>query len=134
MSTSLLEDPSKEPLEIILTPYKGITHVPSDVGGGGVETFVFIELQKCFQKAGFVAEGMLGNIIWGFEQCGYDARAVAAGLTRLRDLGYIYYSDKHRLPIHEFNFNPRYPVWIRYQDKFKKLFVQPESIPNLIMV
>lgn len=124
LPSSTLIDPTKEPLHIIHTPYEGITHVPADVGQGGPETLVFIELQKCFKKAGFVAEGMLSNIIWGFEQCGYDPRAVAAGLMKLRSLGYTFYSDERRNPIDEQNFDPKLPVWIRYTPKMTALFAK----------
>jgi hypothetical protein len=127
LPASTLIDPTKEPLHIIHTPYSGITHVPADVGQGGPETLVFIELQKCFKKAGFVAEGMLSNIIWGFEQCGYDPRAVAAGLMKLRSLGYTYYSDERRNPIDEQNFNPKLPVWIRYTPKMTALFAKLDT-------
>ena len=124
LPTSVLQDPSKEPLQVILKPYSGITHVPPELGQGGPETLVFIELQKCFKKANFVAEGMLSNIIWGFEQCGYDARAVASGVTKLRTLGYIFFSDERGNPVHEQNFDPKKPVWIRYTDKFRTLLIR----------
>ena len=106
LPSSVLQDPTKEPLKVILSPYKGITHVPSDLGREDVATFVFVELQRCFTKAGNVAEGMLSNIIWGFEECGYDPRHVAAGLTQLRKLDYIFYSDERGNPIYEQNFDP----------------------------
>lgn len=121
LPSSLLENPEQEPLNIILEPYRGISHIPAEVGLGGPETMVFVELQKCFKKSGFVAEGMLGNIIWGFEQCGYDPRAVASGLGKLKELGYIYYSDEKGNPISEQNFDPEKPVWIRYGEKMKRL-------------
>lgn len=124
LPTSVLQDPSLEPLHIILRPYSGITHVPAELGQGGPETLAFIELQKCFKKANFVAEGMLANIIWGFEQCGYDPRAVAAGITKLRTLGYVFFSDERGNPVHEQNFDPKKPIWIRYTEKFKALLTR----------
>lgn len=87
---------------------------------------VFIELQKCFSKAGKVCEGLLPNLIWGFEQCGYDTRHVAAGLTKLRDLGYIYYSDAGRLRISEITYtgDKKQQIWVRYDQKFLDLLVK----------
>ena len=85
---------------------------------------VFIELNKCFKKAGFVAEGMLSNVIWGFENCGYDPVNVASGLSKLRSLGYIRYSDVRRNPISDIAFDPKKPIWIRYEKKFTDLFVR----------
>lgn len=124
LPSTLLQDPTQEPLKIILTPYCGITHVPSDLGGNDVATLVFVELQKCFKKAGFVAEGMLANIIWGFENCGYAPQHVAGGLAKLRKLGYIRYTDERGNPIFETDFNPKKPVWIRYEPKFTDLLVR----------
>lgn len=129
LPSSLLLDPTKEPLKIILTPYLGITHVPSELAvGNGPDTMVFIELNKCFKKAGFVAEGMMGNIIWGFELCGFDPRHVAAGLTSLRKRGFIKYTDESGEELHEYNFDPKKPIWIRYHKKFTDLFVQNRII------
>jgi hypothetical protein len=124
LPSSLLIDPSMEPLQEILAPYRGITHVPSELDGPAL--MVFIELQKCFQKAGKVCEGLLPNIIWGFENCGYDPKHVASGLTKLRHLNYIYYSDAGRQPVSEYFFDPAKPVWIRYSDKFTALLVKGE--------
>ena len=124
LPSSVLQDPTREPLQVILTPYQGITHVPSELGQNDVATLVFIELNKCFKKAGFVAEGMLANIVWGFEHCGYAPYHVAAGLARLRKLGYIRYTDERRNEIHETNFDPKKPIWIRYEPKFVDLLVR----------
>ena len=126
LSTSMLLDPTFEPLHQILPSYQGITHVPSDLDGPAL--MVFIELQKCFKKAGKVCEGLLPNIVWGFEQCGYDPRHVAGGLTKLRHLEYIHYSDAGRNKVSEYLFDPKKPVWIRYSPKFLNLLVKgPEQ-------
>lgn len=124
LPSSLLVDPTKEPLKILQKPYFGIKEVPSELGNNDVATMVFIELNRCFEKAGFVAEGLLGNIIWGFEQCGYDPRHVAAGLTKLRALNYIYYSDELGNRLSEVMFDAKKPIWIRYGKKFTDLIVR----------
>ena len=85
---------------------------------------VFIELNKCFKRAGFVAEGMLANVIWGFEQCGFDQRHVAAGLFLLRTKGYLLYTDGMHVPLSDVDFDPKKPIWIRYTRKFTDLFVR----------
>jgi hypothetical protein len=125
LPSSLLLDPTKEPLTIILSPYKGITHVPAELAmGNGPDLMVFVELNNCFKKANHVAEGMLNNVLWGFNECGYDKKHVAAGLTKLRERGYITYTDERRVRISEFDFDPKKPVWIRYTDKFISLFIR----------
>ena len=125
LPSSVLQDPTKEPLKVILKPYNGIKEIPSELAAGaGPDLMVFIELNKCFKKAGFVAEGMLGNIIWGFEQCGFDPKHVAAGLTGLRKKGYLRYTDLGGDPISEYDFDPKKLVWIRYDKKMVDLFVR----------
>lgn len=122
---SVLIDPRAEPLNVILTPYRGITHVPNELNGTAL--MVFIELNKCFKKANRVAEGLLPNVIWGFEQCGFDPKFVASGLAALRAQKYIFYSDASRLPIIEYGFDPKWPVWVRYDRKFLNLLVKNSS-------
>jgi len=122
---SVLIDPRAEPLKVILTPYRGITHVPSDLDGTAL--MVFIELNKCFKKSGKVAEGLLPNVIWGFEQCGYDPQHIASGLTALRYKDYIFYSDAGGLPLIEHGFNPKALIWIRYSQKFLKLLIKNDN-------
>lgn len=122
LPSSLLIDPRAEPLQTILTPYRGITHVPSEITGPAL--MVFIELQKCFKKADKVSEGLLANVIWGFEQCGYDQNHTAAGLSKLRELGYIHYSDAGGQKLSVIQFDPQKPIWIRYSKKMVDLFVR----------
>jgi formylmethanofuran dehydrogenase subunit E len=129
LPSSLLLDPTKEPLTIVQAPYFGITHVPTDLAiGNGPDLMMFVELNKCFKKANQVAEGMLANVLWGFEQCGYDPRHVAAGLTELRKKGYLLYTDEGRVAIAEFNFDPKKPVWIRYTKKFTDLLIKESRL------
>jgi hypothetical protein len=127
LSTSMLTDPTMEPLHVILPLYNGITHVPSELDGPAL--MVFIELQKCFQKSKKVCEGLLPNIIWGFEQCGYDPKHIAAGLTKLRTLKYIFYSDAGRSPYSEVIMSPdkNIQIWIRYTPKMMNLFITGDN-------
>ena len=124
LSTDVLANSAHEPLKKIVDPYSGLRHIPPELGDHSPGCFVFIELNKCFSRAGYVAEGMLANVIWGFEQCGYDPNRVAAGLTDLRKKGYITYSDSGGLPIQETDFDPQKIVWIRYTKKMLDLFVR----------
>ena len=129
LPADLLRDSTREPLRVILNPYRGITHVPPELGRGDPACMVFIELQKCFQRQGFVAEGLMANIIWAFGECGYDPRAVAAGLTALRKLGYVEYTAPDGNPVHELSFAPGPPIWIRYGRRFLDLLVREVVTP-----
>lgn len=123
MPDSVLQNSKKEPLNVVIKPYQGLKRIPSDLNDGGLACLVFYGLVQCFQKQQEVCEGLLANIVWGFEQCGYDPKYVAQGLTRMRDLGYIYYSTEQKgAEISETNFDPKKPIWIRYRPKMLDLF------------
>jgi hypothetical protein len=129
LPSTLLLDPTKEPLTIVQHHYSGITHVPAELAlGNGPDLMVFVELNNCFKKAKRVAEGMLANVMWGFEQCGYDPRHVAAGLTELRKKGFILYTDERRVPLSDYDFDAKKPIWIRYTKKFTDLFIQEHRL------
>ena len=129
LPSDLLINPNKQPLRVILPSYQGITHVPSDITAGGntPELMVFIELNKCFQTQNCVAEGLLGDVIWGLEQCGYANKYVASGLAKLKELGYIQYTDGRSTLIHDLFFDPNKPIWIKYTKKFTDLFAQVDG-------
>mgnify|MGYP000222757479 CR=1 FL=1 len=117
MSTDILVDSTKEPLLVIVPLYRGMSEVPSEISSGNQATLVFMGLHQCFAKDGRVAEGLLSNIIWGFENSGYDPKHVALGLTELRHRGFIRYTDGWGNPVHDHEFDPKRPIWIRYTDK-----------------
>lgn len=125
LPSSMLIDPKKEPLKEILPFYRGITHVPSEIDGPAL--MVFIELQKCFDKAGRVCEGLLGNLIWGLQEVGYDAKHIAAGLTQLREKEFIFYSDESGNRISSLILDPTSKImWLRYGKKFLDVIVKGE--------
>lgn len=124
LSTDLLIDPTMQPLMTLRPDFVGVKEVPAEIGENGVAALVFVDLVECFKKAGKICEGKLNDLIWGFNQCGRDPRAVAAGLTHLRKLGYIYYTDPLGAKITEHNFDPKQLIWIRYSDKLLKMFAE----------
>lgn len=135
MPDSILRNTKKEPLNIVIAPYRGLKRIPPELNDGGVACFVFYGLVQCFQKQNEVSEGMLANVIWGFEQCGYDPKKVAQGLTKLRELGYIFYSAEQRgSAIVETNFDPSKPIWIRYTQKMIDLFYRDSKNENGIIL
>lgn len=129
MADSVLRNTKKEPLHVIVQKFQGFKSIPTELRDVKTpEGLVFAGLANCFRKAGFVAEGLLPNIIWGFTECGHDAKRVAQGLTKLRSLDYIFYSTNQRSEtVSETNYDPSKPIWIRYSTKMIDLFYQPED-------
>lgn len=127
LPSSILQDATVQPLLKLRPGFVGVKQVPADLGQNDVAALVFMALVECFKKAKNIAEGELKDLIWGFEQCGHDPRAVAAGLTALRKLGYIYYTDPVGNKIAEHNFDPKKAIWVRYADKLVNLFAETDS-------
>lgn len=135
MPDSILQNSKKEPLTVIIKPYQGLKNIPPELNDGGVACLVFYGLVQCFQKQNEVCEGLLANIIWGFEQCGYDPKYVAAGLSKMRDLGYIYYTSSQKGDVvSDTNFDPNKPIWIRYTPKMINLFYREGASENGIIL
>lgn len=124
LPSSLLENTTQEPLKVIVAPYQGVSHLPSDIQAHKPALLVFLDLLACFESQKCVAEGLLPNLIWGFAQAGRDSRIVAEGLSALRQLGYLRYSDPFGNTIQEHGFDERIPVWVRYQPKLTNLLVR----------
>jgi hypothetical protein len=121
LPSSLLQDTKKQDLLTVRKKYRGPKEIPADIGQNGVAALVFIGLLNCFKKARDVKEGELKDIIWGFVQCGNEDRAVAAGITALRGMGYLYYTDPLGNKISEHNYDPSKKIWVRYSPKFLNL-------------
>ena len=135
MPDSVLQNSKKEPLNTVIKPYQGLKRIPPELNDGGPACFVFYGLTQCFQRQKEVSEGLLANIIWGFGECGYDQRHVAAGLSALNKLGYIFYSSEQRgSAILETNFDPKKPIWIRYTNKMIDLFYREGKNANGIIL
>jgi len=128
LPSSLLENPNQQPLLQLRPSFRGVKEIPPELGTGDVATLIFVSLLDCFKRAEKVCEGLLGDLIWGFEQCGIEPRATAAGLTRLRVLGYIRYTDETGSNLSEINFDPTKLIWIRYTSKFLNLIASEDRL------
>jgi hypothetical protein len=79
-------------------------------------------LFECFEKAGFVAEGLIGDILWGFEQVYPPTpRALTyAGLKYLETYGYIKCQAKDGAYV-SLDSDASSGAFIRYQPKLLEL-------------
>jgi len=59
LPSSLLQDPRKEPLRTILTPYRGVTHIPMEVGS---ETKPLWSSSSC--SVAFRKQGLSPRVCW----------------------------------------------------------------------
>jgi len=96
---------------------------PYSQTGGCVPVFLQPEAQivmhalfSCFERQKTVQEGLVGDLLWGFEQCGIPAGCSAVGLVELEKQGYV----KFQTPDNAFiNFQSTKigEAWLRYQQK-----------------
>jgi hypothetical protein len=78
--------------------------------------YVLEGLYACFQKQGYVKEGITQDIFFGFEVSGYDLSRVAFGLIDLKRAGYIFFTDDAGVTIDEHSDNLK-NAWVRYTKK-----------------
>lgn len=117
-------DPTPQPL-LKLRPYhKMALDIPALISDEA--KIVLHLLFECFDKAGFVAEGMIGDMMWGFQQVTPPTHPelTLKGIFDLEVAGYIKFQardgeiiDKHSDKLES--------AWIRYTDKLKNLVYTP---------
>lgn len=73
-------------------------------------------LFSCFDRQKEVREGLVGDLLWGFEQCGIPAGCSAVGLMELNNQGYLKFQAPDNTYIN-FQSDQIGKAWIRYQKK-----------------
>ena len=78
--------------------------------------FVLQGLLVCFQQAGNVQEGLIGDILWGFAQCEVNPGDTLKGLQELSRLDYLKFQAKDNTFV-DITDDKATSAWIRYQPK-----------------
>lgn len=73
-------------------------------------------LFDCFEKCGAVKEGLIEDLLWGFEQCGIPRKLTAKGLVDLEAASYLYFETPDNTLI-TFEAARIHECWVRYQPK-----------------
>ena len=73
-------------------------------------------LFDCFEKAGAVNEGIIEDLLWGFEQCGIPRKLTAKGLVDLEKADYLFFQAPNNALI-AFEAARIHECWVRYQPK-----------------
>jgi hypothetical protein len=97
---------------------KMISSVPSDLNDVGKKTL--LNLFKCFVEQRSVSEGLVGDVLWGFGQCGLQPEETIHGLINLSKNGYIKFQAKDGT-FTDFNSSKIQGAWVRYQKKLTEL-------------
>lgn len=88
---------------------------------------VLAMLMSCFARQGHIREGLIGDMIWGYQQVGYPPQRTVTGLSGLEKLGYV----KFQAPDNTFvsiDSDKAGKAWIRYQPKLLQLLRQTVAV------
>jgi len=105
---------TKQPLRTI-KPFAKLVHSIPDLLKPEAQ-ITLQALYDCFSRAGVVKEGLIGDLIWGFEQCGIPRQCTAAGLEALAASGYLKFQAPDNTFI-EFSSDQIGKAWVRYEPK-----------------
>ena len=81
-------------------------------------------LLSCFEKQKDVQEGLIGDLVWGFEQAGIPKEASVIGLDRLAVAGYVKFQAPDNTFI-DFSADAISKAWVRYQPKLLDMVYEP---------
>lgn len=121
-------DATPQPLRKLRTYTGMVQNIPALVSTEA--KIVLIELFQCFEKAGVVSEGLIGDIIWGFAQVSppIPSALTIAGLRHLECSGYVRFQAKDGSYI-DFSSDKIEGAFVRYQPKLLDLVYTKEG-PN----
>ena len=86
----------------------------------GEAQIVLRALFDCFEKAQLVQEGILEELMWGFEQCNIPRKLTAHGLVFLEKAGYVKFQTRDGI-FTDFVSARLNHTWIRYQPKLLEM-------------
>lgn len=92
--------------------YTPLIPVDLDYPGG----IVYSLLLKTFMKQGFVKEGLIGDVIFGFEACGIPPDLTIQGLANLNKNGYVKFQAKDNTYVSIYD-DASGGAWVKYLPK-----------------
>jgi hypothetical protein len=115
---------TKQDLQFMWPTFKGFVGVPAGLDAASPGAHALHGFAAIFTRQGFIAEGTLRDIFFGFDVSGWDLDLVGRGITQLRHHGFLFYSDEYRIEMPESYFlqHPESLPWVRYTPKFMKCF------------
>jgi hypothetical protein len=116
LEVDLLPETRTAPQELkkIKSFFKLVASIPTTLPAEG--QMVLQALFDCFERNGNVQEGIVEELMWGFEQCGFPRKLTAHGLVFLEKAGYVKFQTRDGLFV-EFVSAKLSDSWIRYQPK-----------------
>jgi len=114
MGMEVVVDSTPQPLRKLRNFAAACQSIPSSLKPEA--QIVLQSVFSCFEKQRSVQEGLIGDLMWGFTQCGISEQLTFHGLKYLANDGYI----KFQAPDGQFvdiTSDQSGKAWVRYQDK-----------------
>lgn len=107
-----VEGPVKQELRTLRPFSAACLRIPPKVSN---ETQIVMQaLFDCFERAGAVEEGLIGDLLWGFQQCGIAPDLTIRGLQDMSKYGYVKFQAKDNSFV-DFSSDAITGAFVRYQ-------------------
>lgn len=125
-----IDTSSKHDLRVIKDFFYGLKYAPNEFDENSPAGVVFFNLCVCYQNAGSVGEGQIGNIIWGFRQSGIPGEVTFDGFKELKKHKYIDFIT----PTGEYIFgDPTEQMFFRWTQKFFDMLITDPKTEKIDM-
>lgn len=109
---------SPQPLRKLRPFAKAISSIPKLLSPEA--QLVLHAMLSCFEKQGNISEGLIGDLMWGFAQCGIPPECTYAGLKQLCKEGYLKFQGKDNSWI-DIESDKAEDAFVRYNPKLLEL-------------
>lgn len=124
MNLEAVVDPTPQKLRRI-RPYVLSQHqVPKDIPAEA--QVVLHNILSCFDRQKSIQEGLIGDLMWGFAQCGIPENCTAVGLKELEKLGYVKFQAPDNTYV-KMSDDAASKAWVRYQPKILDIACMSEN-------
>jgi hypothetical protein len=123
MAVEATVDVSPQPMRTILPYIKSVQNIPSTLSAEA--QIVLQALLSCFEKQRNVSEGLIGDVMFGFDACNIPPLCTYAGLKDLHKEGYIKFQAKDNTYI-DLESDKAGSAFIRYQPKLLELVYESQ--------
>lgn len=114
MTMEAFVDTKQQDLKKIRPYYDSSKYIPTTLKAEA--QIVLHALLACFENKKSIEEGLIGDLLWGFEQGGIPAGTTAMGLQFLEKDGYVKFQAKDNTFV-SFMSDKIEGAWVRYQPK-----------------
>jgi len=114
-------DVNPQPLRKMLPYHSAARKIPSTIPAEA--QIVLQGLLACFEKQGDVSEGLIGDIIWGFEAGKIPPECTYTGLKQLAELEYLKFQATDNSYV-DITSDSAQSAWVRYQQKLLNLIYE----------